>query len=96
MSEHDYSSFSSPGSDLNHDGKVDFAEYDNDCHDFNNIYGKNSRRNRTNSSNTGGVLDWIKNIGSTELILMGLFSLMFPTLLIVAIIIVIIGLFLNL
>ncbi len=94
MSEYDYNDFSSPGSDLNHDGKVDFAEYDNDCHDFDNIYGKN-KGGKGAPSRYSGLLHRIKWLNSSDLVLMGLISLAFPPFLIVSAIIVIIGLFLN-
>ena len=77
MSDHDFHDFSSPGSDLNHDGKLDFAEYDNDCHDFNSIYG-NKRSNGNVPKTTGGFFNWLKWQGCSTWIIGLLIALSIP------------------
>ena len=77
MFDDDFSGFTGPGADLNHDGKVDFAEYDNDCHDFNSIYGNKQSGGKVPKT-TGGFWNWFKWQGCSTWIIGLLIALSIP------------------
>ena len=72
----DYKGITGDYADANHDGKVDYVEYDSDCYDFNKCY-KNNHRSGMYSNKSGGVYNWIRNMTGTHWIIIILLFLQF-------------------
>ena len=72
----DFKGITGDYADTNRDGKVDFAEYDNDCYDFNKSY-RSHHRSGGHSNKSGGIFNWIRNMTGTHWIIILLLFLQF-------------------
>lgn len=86
----DFKDFTGNYADLNGDGKVDFAEFDSDCYDFEHIYKKSHNSGGYTPQKKSGFGGWLRNMTGTHWIIIILLCLQLPILIVPAIILFIV------